>query len=551
MFLIFNISSFAQNRLTSVVSKADFSVQAVAWGHTFAGRNYIAAGCGSSVELWNADTNKKEKVFLHETGKNENAPYRVANVLSLQFSSDGKYLLSLWSDGIAQVNAILCDGEGEENDELAQRPALIRWADNKNDGAQESDSKMEAVTFAGHSFKIIVPLDGKNLYESFELLVTKERLISKRLEFNSKIWALSSSSDGKWILAAESDEKASLVNTENWQIEKTFLISKSAGIKPVLNSDGKRILCADENGKLKILEIHSGAVVDILDSDTFVNSANFSPDGNLVASATKNGTVKIFNAANGKLLRVIALNSNDVAKDVVFSNDGRFVLAGTQNGFLYKFDLTEKKSENKTLTDDSYLIEENSDSALKADKSKSEDDEKIVYVYKKNPSEDGLNHLAFAFGYENLPKNYYIGIESLQVSYRNFSKMPFYFGGSASLGLGIPGSDFPYKYYSGGEKVNDPYEYVLDAAGLGGAVWYLPQYDLQLFCELALGLNFRLLYNNSIENSSFGKIYAGLFSEFDVGVQWKMFRIWGGVIYDSNLELLGNIHVGFTIPFGN
>ena len=126
--------------------------------------------------------------------------------------------------------------------------------------------------------------------------------------------------------------------------------------------------------------------------------------------------------------------------------------------------------------------------------------------------------------------------------------MPFYYEANAGIGMGIPGSNFPYTYYEDGFDIGAPFQYVFDNEAAIGVVHYFKTYDLSIYSQLGFGINMRFLYNNSFKHAHFGKPYFGYFESLKIGAQWKWLKFTTGVNYDSNFEFLINMSLGIHVP---
>jgi len=145
--------------------------------------------------------------------------------------------------------------------------------------------------------------------------------------------------------------------------------------------------------------------------------------------------------------------------------------------------------------------------------------------------------------------DYYLGRAILDIGYRNYFHLPFYWGCGGNIEAGLPGSEFPYTYSSGSyESLNAPVLYGASAGACFGLVYYNRTFDFSVFTEVGGGANARILFNNSFQYAHSSKLYPGFFGNFMAGIQWKWFRVWGGIEYDSNLTWNGKVLIGTAIP---
>lgn len=84
--------------------------------------------------------------------------------------------------------------------------------------------------------------------------------------------------------------------------------------------DGTRIATASKDGSVSLWDSFSGEQVLILQGHTRpVTSVAFSPDGALLASGSEDGTVRLWDVSEGRELTVL---EGDPVRDVIFSADG-------------------------------------------------------------------------------------------------------------------------------------------------------------------------------------------------------------------------------------
>jgi WD40 repeat protein len=114
--------------------------------------------------------------------------------------------------------------------------------------------------------------------------------------------------------------------------------------------DGKYIVTASDN-TAKLWEAESGKLLHDLTGHTDnVASAEFSPDGKYIVTASWDGTAKVWEAESGELKHNIVIHKNRV-NSAKFSPDGKYILTieSNETAFLWEvdtgklvYDLTEK-----------------------------------------------------------------------------------------------------------------------------------------------------------------------------------------------------------------
>lgn len=106
------------------------------------------------------------------------------------------------------------------------------------------------------------------------------------------------------------------------------LIGHSADFSP----DGKRIVTASFHHAAQVWDASEGRLLFTLTGHTdVVHSALFSPDGRRIATASSDGTARVWNASEGRLLATLAGYSSR-AVTAVFSPDGSCILTASEDG---------------------------------------------------------------------------------------------------------------------------------------------------------------------------------------------------------------------------
>lgn len=471
------------------LAKSAYPVNAVVW--TRDGK-YFATSWNNSIILWNAGSNTIAAIYSNSVNENSNP---LANVTSLQFTSDGRYMLSVRDDNTVLVHSI-----GTNSDST-----LING----------TGSSIPDAVYAG-DYKILLPLDGQNLYESYRLTESGKQMIEERLDFADGIWALASTPTGQRVLVTSESGTVHLIDTGSWEELANYTRYTLSRVKPRFSQDGIYFLAAQDQNSLIISSTADESDFYILEEDAgFSYTAEFSSDGLKIVAGINDGNVKIYDIASGLEENSFKLMYGDMAKSLAFSPDGKYVIIGTALGYIYRW-----------VLDGSEFVPED-----------------------ELPQENKLeNSLTLGIGYSRLGTDYYLGNFLFDVSYRNYFRPPFYLGAGLGLGAGIPGSEFPYTYYEDGSQLSNPFIYTLNSNALIGLVYYNKKYDIHVFSEAGLGWNIRMLFDNSLQYPHRSKPYFGGYGELLVGLQWKWARVWGGFQYDSNLHWLSKVCVGVAMP---
>ncbi|KAJ5690340.1 hypothetical protein N7462_004732 [Penicillium macrosclerotiorum] len=117
---------------------------------------------------------------------------------------------------------------------------------------------------------------------------------------------------------------------ESWSAELQTLESHSGSVNSVAFSpNGQLIASASTDRTVKLWEITTGTLLQTLKGHTLsVNSVAFSPNGRLIASASWDDKVKLWEVTTGALQRTFRGHSDSV-NSAVFSPDGRLIVSAS------------------------------------------------------------------------------------------------------------------------------------------------------------------------------------------------------------------------------
>lgn len=118
------------------------------------------------------------------------------------------------------------------------------------------------------------------------------------------------------------------------------VLGGSYGIRCVVSPDGKRVATWSNRPPGDVVEIkQDGAVlftvshsmyIKVPGTSTAIDDVAFSPDGTMLATASKDHTVRIWDAIQGRRLFVLEGHADAVVR-VIFSRDGKHVFSGSKD----------------------------------------------------------------------------------------------------------------------------------------------------------------------------------------------------------------------------
>ena len=126
--------------------------------------------------------------------------------------------------------------------------------------------------------------------------------------------------------------------------ELDFLTGPMEGIKSIdFSPDGKIIVSGSKDGTVRLWDTTTGKHLRTLREHLWdVNSVCFSPDGKMIASGSVYGTLRLWNATTGKHLKKLRGHTASI-NSVCFSPDGEMILSGSGDGTVRLWNTTTRK----------------------------------------------------------------------------------------------------------------------------------------------------------------------------------------------------------------
>ena len=161
------------------------------------------------------------------------------------------------------------------------------------------------------------------LGQSDALSQYSNELFNKNQEFDALIASLRGSIPIKRTKAQPSMQVLTALRQAVYGVKEHRLEGHSASVNSVAFSpDGKTLASASRDGTIKVWNLQSQkSIATLADHSQWVNSVAFSPDGKTLASASYDNTIKVWNLQSQKPIATLAGHSNSV-NSVAFSPDG-------------------------------------------------------------------------------------------------------------------------------------------------------------------------------------------------------------------------------------
>ena len=285
--------------------RAGGAVDAVAFARD--GSTLATATDNGTVATWTVRTGELRDTFTGHSGA----------AIAAVFSPDGRTLYTASSDGAV----IAWDATGARR---LGRPFRYASDDASSASAVDPDGSLIAVTRTDDQVSL---LDGRSLERSRLTLAAPI----------GGVHAIAFSQNGA-LVAATGDRGAAVWNVRTGARTRTVTVGPHGSTDVAFSPDGTRLAVGEADNAIKLVGLRTGAT-GLLSTHGTPGDVDFSPDGRLLASASLDGTVTIWDVASRRALR--KLKGGAVAAfSVAFSPDGKLVAVGDNSGNVVLWDPT-------------------------------------------------------------------------------------------------------------------------------------------------------------------------------------------------------------------
>jgi WD40 repeat protein/serine/threonine protein kinase len=315
------------------------------------GQRIVSGGKDGTLKVWDATEGRE---LLSFKGHPE-------EVLCVAFSPDGQRLVSgswdktvkVWDANNGQlvlslkghtdrVSSVAFSADGQRIASASGDQTVRVW------DAHNGQQKFSVQGHTGYVTSVAFSPDGQRIASASSDKTVKVWDIQRGHELltlrghTGPVTRVAFSPDGQRIATVSEDKTVKIWGAQTGQ--EVLSIQTPGWVNSVVFSpDGKRIAGAGRNPSLKgnsgevwVWDAQNGQQVLSLPEHTRgVASVAFSPDGQLIASASHDGTVKVWDAQTGQNLHESLPGGADV---VAFAGGGRQIVGGSKTGLLTVWD---------------------------------------------------------------------------------------------------------------------------------------------------------------------------------------------------------------------
>ena len=283
-------------------------------------------------------------------------------VRSVSFSPDGQTLASGSSDNTVRIWKV---ADGTEVQTLEEHSKAVTSVSFSPDGKTLASASWDYTvklwnlengkliqTLKGHDSSVrsvSFSPDGTTLASTSEdntiklWSVANGTLLQTLEGHRSPVWSVSFNPNDKILASASSDNTVKLWNVEDVKDVKDLKDLEPPTIKPQtlkghrsriwsvsFSPDGQTLASASADSTVKLWALNSTEPQTLEGHGSWVRSVSFSPDGKLLASASSDKTVKLWQVEDGKLLQTLEGHDRSV-RSVSFSPDGKLLSSGSSD----------------------------------------------------------------------------------------------------------------------------------------------------------------------------------------------------------------------------
>jgi WD40 repeat protein len=265
--------------------------------------NVLATAEGANISLWNLSDASVPALTL--SGHTD-------DVLALQYSADGQYLVSGSVDGTARI------WEAATGQEIA---------------LTVHENTVSSVAFSPDG-KHVVSGSYDGTARVWEVATGQE---IARIVHENTVSSVAFSPDGKYVVSGSYDGTARVWEAATGK-EVAQMTHGGAVISVAFSPDGKSVVLGSDDQTVSVWDALTGKEVNRLTQDGPVTSVAFSLDGKYVFSLSDDTTAQVWDASTGKEITFLSIPGTELTH-LSSSADGRVLALGSYDGSIFLWDL--------------------------------------------------------------------------------------------------------------------------------------------------------------------------------------------------------------------
>ncbi|CAH8478886.1 unnamed protein product [Schistosoma margrebowiei] len=159
-------------------------------------------------------------------------------------------------------------------------------------------------------------------------------------------WTVAFSPDSRFLATGSHTGCVNMINVQTAQKEGSIQLEGKFVYSLAYISDGSKLAAGTINGLVSICDLETGSVQFLDGHATPVRSVSFSPDGRLLASASDDKQIKVFDVRDGRLV-IPSLNGHKGwVVSVDFASDNRHLVTASTDCSVRIWDLASKEEKH-------------------------------------------------------------------------------------------------------------------------------------------------------------------------------------------------------------
>jgi len=302
------------------------------------GDDQVATVSSGIIHIWEAHTGR----LLHQWQVNSSPLW------SVEWSPDGKRILTAGADGVARIWEVETPGHGKQIEHLSPlRTAIwspegryILSAATPIAHVWDAETNQEVQRFDGHFYQINTAAwesNGERVITGDSLgtaiiwdAATGEQILSFNVH-GQAILSADWSPDGRWIITGSQEGTAKIWDAENGEEKYPLKTHGNSVLSVSWSPDQKMVITTSSDNTAIIWQADSGEQLVQLQGHTGrVNDSDWSPDGDQVITASHDGTVRIWDIDSGKEINQL-IGHNGAVLSVEWAPGGGEIVTGGED----------------------------------------------------------------------------------------------------------------------------------------------------------------------------------------------------------------------------